>query len=118
MAHHSRRSFLKTGAGAAGLCLVGPSALVSALSGEVHEPVSDKLTPFPLASVRLGPGIFKEQEEILGARISPSGKRSNNLSRSSSDTEPDRQPSADPSINFLWRTYTCLRVLGSPRTRL
>lgn len=64
MAHHSRRSFLKTGAGAAGLCLVGPSALVSALSGEVHEPASDKLTPFPLASVRLGPGIFKEQEEI------------------------------------------------------
>ncbi len=27
-------------------------------------------------------------------------------------------PSADPDINFLWRTYRCLRLLASPRTRL
>ena len=64
MVHHSRRSFLKAGAGAAGCCLVGPSALASALSAETHELISDKLAPFPLASVRLGPGVFKEQEEI------------------------------------------------------
>ena len=64
MVHHSRRSFLKAGAGAAGICLVGSPALASALSAGDHEPVSDGLKPFPLASVRLTSGIFKEQEQI------------------------------------------------------
>jgi len=64
MIDRSRRSFLKTSAGAAGLCLVGPSAVAHALlAGEPEHPVG-RLEPFPLASVRLSPGIFKEQEEI------------------------------------------------------
>src|SRR5579872_5028076 len=64
MVHHSRRSFLKTGAGMAGLCLVEPSAFSNALPSAIHEPQPDRLMPFPSASVRLGPGVFKEQEEI------------------------------------------------------
>ncbi len=68
MLHSSRRRFLKTSVGAAGLSLVGPSAVVKAFSqshsvGE-HEYPSNRLLPFPLNSVRLMPGIFKEQEEI------------------------------------------------------
>ena len=57
MLHQSRRSFLKAGAGAAGLGLIGQSAILDTLSAQVHEPVSDRLAPFPLASVRLAPGI-------------------------------------------------------------
>ena len=64
MVHHSRRSFLKTGAGVAGLCLVEPCAFADGLPNSIHEPQPDRLMPFPLASVRLAPGIFKEQEEI------------------------------------------------------
>lgn len=60
----SRRNFLKTSAGAAGLCLIGPSAAVQALTADKHAHPEDRLEPFPLASVRLSPGIFKEQEEI------------------------------------------------------
>ena len=60
----SRRNFLKTTAGAAGLSCLASSAVVHALSA--NEPVHPlgKLEPFPLTSVRLAPGIFKEQEEI------------------------------------------------------
>jgi DUF1680 family protein len=64
MIDRSRRNFLKTSAGAAGLCLIGPSATIHALSLEDHEHPAERLEPFPLASVRLGPGIFKQQEEI------------------------------------------------------
>jgi DUF1680 family protein len=64
MIDRSRRNFLKTSAGAAGLCLIGPSAAVQALTANVPEHPSGRLLPFPLASVRLAPGIFKEQEEI------------------------------------------------------
>ena len=64
MVLHSRRSFLKTGAGAAGLCLVGPSAIMSALSAETAESSPVRLAPFPRDSVRLSAGIFKEQEDI------------------------------------------------------
>lgn len=64
MLFHSRRSFLKAGAEAAGLFLVGPSALLHALAAENHEPPSGRITPFPLGSVRLASGIFKEQEEL------------------------------------------------------
>jgi hypothetical protein len=64
MIHRSRRNFLKTSACAAGFCLVGESAVAQALSHGGPEYSSGKLEPFPLASVRLSPGIFKEQEEI------------------------------------------------------
>jgi hypothetical protein len=64
MLFHSRRSFLKAGAEAAGLFFVGPSALLQGLAAENHEPPSGRITPFPLSSVRLASGIFKEQEEI------------------------------------------------------
>lgn len=62
--HTSRRNFVKTSAGAAGLWLMGPSVAVQALTAVETEHPSGRLTPFPLASVRLTPGIFREQEEI------------------------------------------------------
>jgi DUF1680 family protein len=64
MVHYSRRSFLKTAATAAGASLVGPSTFSSEPCTENHEGDRNHLVPFPLASVRLQPGIFKEQEEI------------------------------------------------------
>ena len=65
MIHHARRTFLQMSvAGVAGLCLVKPSALGDAPPNAIHEPQPDRLTPFPVASVRLAPGVFKEQEEI------------------------------------------------------
>ncbi len=64
MMDRSRRNFLKTSAGAAALCLIGPSAVVDALSAGEPEHPADRLVPFPLASVRLAHGIFREQEEI------------------------------------------------------
>ena len=60
----SRRSFLKTGSGAAGLSLIGESAFLDSLSAQTHDPLPDRLSPFPLASVRLAPGVFQQQEEI------------------------------------------------------
>ena len=64
MMNRSRRNFLKTSAGAAGLCLIGPSAAVQALTTDESEHPAGRLEPFTLASVRLSPGIFREQEEI------------------------------------------------------
>ncbi|MDE3201417.1 MAG: glycoside hydrolase family 127 protein, partial [Acidobacteriota bacterium] len=68
MLHTSRRQFLKTSAGAAGLALVAPSASTRAFSqsdsiGDKEYPYG-RLEPFPFSSVRLTPGIFKEQKEI------------------------------------------------------
>jgi DUF1680 family protein len=60
----SRRNFLKTSAGAAGLCTVGSSAIAQVLTAKESEHRSQNLDPFPLASVRLSPGIFRDQEEI------------------------------------------------------
>jgi DUF1680 family protein len=60
----SRRNFLKTSAGAAGLCTVGFSAIAQVLTAKESEHRSQNLDPFPLASVRLSPGIFRDQEEI------------------------------------------------------
>ena len=58
---HSRRSFLKTVAGGAGLCLIGPSAFIkSSFADDAINPVG-KLSPFPLSAVRLTDGIFKDQ---------------------------------------------------------
>ena len=64
MLHQSRRSFLKTSAGAVGSSLIGESAFLHPLSAQIHEPFSGRLMPFPLASVRLAPGVFQQQEEI------------------------------------------------------
>jgi DUF1680 family protein len=64
MMDRSRRNFLKTSAGAAGLCLIGPSAALQALTAGEQEHPAVRLEPFPLTSVRLSPGIFPEQEEI------------------------------------------------------
>jgi len=64
MINRSRRNFLKTATGAAGLSLVGQSALTKALYAETPELASAKLQPFPLSAVRLTAGIFKEQEEL------------------------------------------------------
>ena len=64
MMDRSRRNFLKTSAGAAGLCLMGPAAAVQALTANEQEHPASRLEPFPLASVRLAPGIFRDQEEI------------------------------------------------------
>jgi DUF1680 family protein len=64
MINRSRRSFLKTSATAAGLCLAGPSAVAHALSADEPEHPVGRLQPFPLASVRLAPGIFHDEAEI------------------------------------------------------
>jgi hypothetical protein len=64
MMDHSRRNFLKTSACAAGLCVAGPLAVAEAFSADESGHPSGRLVPFPLASVRLAPGIFQEQEEI------------------------------------------------------
>jgi hypothetical protein len=60
----SRRDFLKTSVSAAGLCLAGPSAVAHAFLADGQEHPAGRLGPFPLASVRLDNGIFKQQEEI------------------------------------------------------
>jgi len=62
--NRSRRSFLKTSVGAAGLCLIGPSAAMQAFAAVTSEYPADRLVPFPLASVRLASGKFQKQEEI------------------------------------------------------
>jgi DUF1680 family protein len=64
MIDRSRRNFIKTSAGAAGLCLIVPSVAAQALTAGDPKNAAGRLEPFPLASVRLGPGIFREQEEI------------------------------------------------------
>ena len=60
----TRRNFLKTSAGAAGLCIVGSSAIAQVLTAKESEHPSENLEPFPLASVRLSHGIFRDQGEI------------------------------------------------------
>ncbi len=64
MMDRSRRNFLKTSACAAGLCFAGPSAIAEAFTADEPGHPAGRLVPFPLASVRLAPGIFQEQEEI------------------------------------------------------
>jgi DUF1680 family protein len=64
MINRSRRSFLKTSATAAGLCLAGPSVVAHALSAGEPEHPAGRLQPFPLAWVRLAPGIFHDEAEI------------------------------------------------------
>ena len=64
MIDRSRRTFLKTSAGAAGLHFVGRSAVAAALSADWTERLAGRIAPFPLASVRLAPGIFRDEAEI------------------------------------------------------
>jgi DUF1680 family protein len=64
MAEHSRRDFLKTGAAAAVLYSRGVSAFARMSHADPPGHPAGKLFPFPLSSVRLGPGVFKEQAEI------------------------------------------------------
>ncbi len=66
MTDRSRRSFLKKGAGAAGLCFIGPQALCRRARtpdtfGARH---TGNIEPMPPGTVRLSAGIFKEQAEI------------------------------------------------------
>lgn len=63
MKHQSRRNFLKMSAAAAGMRFVAPVAFTGSLLGKAEEPNSARIVPFPLSSVRLGPGIFAEQAE-------------------------------------------------------
>jgi uncharacterized protein len=63
MTNHSRRKFLKLGAAAS----VGLTATLSStrqLRAELSAKVPGHLEPFPLPSVRLTSGIFKQQAEI------------------------------------------------------
>ena len=64
MMDRSRRNFLRTSAEVAGLCFIGPSAAVKAFTVDGPGYPEGNLQPFPLASVRLASGIFREQEEI------------------------------------------------------
>ena len=64
MVHVSRRNFLRTTAGVAGLSSISPSEFIHAFSLSEIGHSAGKLEPFPLASIRLSTGIFREQEEI------------------------------------------------------
>ena len=57
----TRRRFLKTGAAAAGLGLMGTQAFTTVLHADEPEMRAGRLVAFPLHAVRLSPGIFKQQ---------------------------------------------------------
>jgi DUF1680 family protein len=63
MKQYSRRSFIKTGT-AVGVGVAATLGSTTILDAELPVESGGRLSPFPLASVRLTPGIFKEQEEI------------------------------------------------------
>jgi hypothetical protein len=61
----SRRNFLKTStAAAAGFALIRSLTPKEIFGAEALSGASTRIVPFPLASVRLSPGLFKEQAEI------------------------------------------------------
>ena len=62
MSSLSRRAFLKTSA--AGACGTGLLANAKVLRAFSRDASSEKLLPFPVDAVRLGPGVFREQAEI------------------------------------------------------
>jgi DUF1680 family protein len=64
MTNYSRRNFLKTSTAAAGLTFICSLAPKDVFGAVVPANLSAKIVPFPLGSVRLSPGIFKEQAEI------------------------------------------------------
>ena len=63
MITHTRRNFLKMSAAAASLYSAAPVAFSSSLFAEPGGPGAERIVPFPLSAVRLGPGIFAEQAE-------------------------------------------------------
>jgi uncharacterized protein len=63
MTTHSRREFLKMSASGAALRFVPTMAFASSLLADADEPGAERIAPFPLSAVRLGPGIFAEQAE-------------------------------------------------------
>ncbi len=63
MTTHSRREFLKMGTAGAALRFAAPSGFSSRLLAEAGDPGSNRIVPFPLSAVRLGPGMFAEQAE-------------------------------------------------------
>ncbi len=66
MSGHSRRDFLKAGGVGAALWPLGVAALAQTPHEDpapLPEPAG-RLIPFPMSSIRLGQGIFKEQAEI------------------------------------------------------
>jgi DUF1680 family protein len=63
MTTHSRREFLKMGTAGAALRFAAPSGFSSRLLAGAGDPGSNRIVPFPLNAVRLGPGIFAEQAE-------------------------------------------------------
>ena len=64
MTDHSRRNFLKTSAAAAGFTLIRSLAPAEVLRAVTSSDASARIVPFPLASVRLAPGIFRDEAEI------------------------------------------------------
>jgi hypothetical protein len=64
MNRQTRRDFLKMSAAGAAFGLAAPAAFTSSLLADAGEPGSERIVPFALGAVRLGPGIFQEQAEI------------------------------------------------------
>ena len=62
--NQTRRDFLKMSAAGAALRLVPPVAFTSSLLAGADETSAERIVPFPLSAVRLGPGIFAEQAEM------------------------------------------------------
>ena len=62
MTDRSRRNFLKSStAAAAGFTLIRSLTPMEIFGAVTPSDASTRIVPFPLASVRLAPGIFKEQ---------------------------------------------------------
>ncbi len=60
---HTRRGFLKISATATAFGFVAPSVFTSSLLADAGGSGSERIVPFPLDAVRLGPGLFAEQAE-------------------------------------------------------
>src|SRR5436305_846271 len=63
MSAPSRRDFLKMSAAVAGVGITA-STLPCSVWAETATESADRIVPFPLGAVRLGPGVFREQAEI------------------------------------------------------
>ena len=61
--NQTRRDFMKMSAAGAALRLVPPVAFTRSLLAGADETSAERIVPFPLSAVRLGPGIFAEQAE-------------------------------------------------------
>src|ERR1700749_4456009 len=63
MTTHSRREFLRMSGAGAAMGFGAPAAFMSSLAAGAEERGTERIVPFPLSAVRLGPGIFAEQAE-------------------------------------------------------